>query len=337
MSYRTRILAIPFFLVTTVCASWAADSLEGVEAHVRPSSFHVPLGHPVWVTFFLENTTDKSVQISVHGTEPMLPPPDMGLPMSHVFSGGNAAGVNVFTDSGRRWELPVGYKAPTQAPLVLLAPLSTVGSRIDLREYFPSLRGAGQYKINWKPYRGALTSETITINIAPLKQVEITTDDGTMILKLYYEEAPETVSNFLELAKTGFYTGKTFHRVEPGYMMQGGCPRGDGTGIRIDGKRVQAEANNRPHEKGSVSMALLDDDADSGSCQFFICNTRQKEWDGKYTVFAQLVGEESLATLDRLMATPVDDLGRPQKTIYMRSVKVTDAPAEQPAYGHTSP
>jgi cyclophilin family peptidyl-prolyl cis-trans isomerase len=75
-------------------------------------------------------------------------------------------------------------------------------------------------------------------------------------------------------------------------------------------------------------MALLEDDPDSGSCQFFLCNTRQKDWDGRYTVFGQLEGEESFATLDRLMSTPVDDKGRPVRTLYMRTVRVVDAPSE---------
>jgi len=190
------------------------------------------------------------------------------------------------------------------------------------------LRSGGRYRVSWSPYNGDVASKTITVTIAPRKQVEIVTDEGTMTLRLFYNEAPQHVENFIELVKTGSYAGKTFHRLEPGYLLQGGCPRGDGTGIRSDGKRVPAEFNEHVHQKGSVSMALLGDDPDSASCQFFICNTRQKEWDGRYTVFAQLVGEESLTTLDRLMLTPVDERGRPQKTLYLRSVRLTDAPPD---------
>jgi cyclophilin family peptidyl-prolyl cis-trans isomerase len=302
--------------------------IPGVVAVVRPVSTHVPIGHPLWVHFSLENTTDKAVTLAVPGVEPEIPPAEMGLPLSHVFSGGQNAGVTVSTESGRRWELPVGYRSSPQAPILLLAPHCIVGARIDLRDFFPSVRGAGTYRVVWKPYAGALSSEPSTITVAPLKQVEMVTDDGTLTFRLFHDDAPETVANFLELAKSGFYTGKTFHRVEPGYMIQGGCPRGDGTGIRADGKRVRAELNSRTHEKGSVSMALLEDDPDSASCQFFICNTRQRDWDGKYAVFAELVGAESMATLDRLMSTPVDEAGRPTRTLTMRAVKITDAPLE---------
>jgi len=77
-------------------------------------------------------------------------------------------------------------------------------------------------------------------------------------------------------------------------------------------------------------MALLNDNPRSASCQFFICNTRQPEWDGKYTVFGQLVGDESFETLDRLMATPVDDQGRPvgPTPLQIRSIRIVTAPRE---------
>jgi len=120
---------------------------------------------------------------------------------------------------------------PTQAPILLLAPRSTVGTTLDLRKYFPSLRGAGQFRLSWKPYAAGVASETVLLTIAPRKQVEMVTDDGTLTISLYYDDAPQHVANFLELAKSGFYTNKTFHRVEPGYMIQGGCPRGFTSGF----------------------------------------------------------------------------------------------------------
>jgi cyclophilin family peptidyl-prolyl cis-trans isomerase len=149
-----------------------------------------------------------------------------------------------------------------------------------------------------------------------------------MMMRFFYEDAPSTVANFIELAKSGFYSSKVFHRIEPGYLIQGGCPRGDGTGIRLDGKRIPAEFNGRIMDKGRVAMALLNDDPDSASCQFFICNTRQKDWDGRYTVFGELVGEESFATLERLMNRDVDEQGRPLDPLYMRSVRIIDAPSD---------
>jgi cyclophilin family peptidyl-prolyl cis-trans isomerase len=147
-----------------------------------------------------------------------------------------------------------------------------------------------------------------------------------MTVRFFYADAPKTVGNFIELAKSGFYDRTTFHRIEPGYLLQGGCPKGDGTGIRADGKRIPAEFNSRPVDKGTVAMALLEDEPDSASSQFFICNTRQKEWDGRYTVFGELVGEASYETLDRLMATPVDEHGHPTRTLHVRSARIVDTP-----------
>ena len=286
------------------------------------------MNQPVWVQFLIENRSNESVTLAVPGTDPAIPSPEVGLPVSHIFSGGaSSSGVTVTTDAGRPWDQPAGFHPPKETPILLVAPHGMAGTTLDLREYFPSLRGAGQFRISWKPYGGALTSEVVLLTIAPRKQVEIDTDEGVMTIELFYDDAPQTVENFLDLAKSGFYTGRSFHRLEPGYLVQGGCPRGDGTGIRLDGKRVPAEFNTRPQQKGSLSMALLDDDSDSASCQFFICNTRQKDWDGKYTVFGQLVGDVSNETLDRLMATPVDDKGRPTRPLIMRNVRVIDAPS----------
>ncbi len=306
----------------------ADGSIPGLEAHVEPVTHYVPLNHPVWVRFSIENTADEPISLTVPGAEPEIPSPEVGLPLSHVFSGHDSSGIVLTTESGRRWDEVVGFHAPARAPILVLAPHSMVGTTIDLRRYFPSLRGAGEFRVEWAPYGGAITSKRVTLTIAPRKQVEIVTDDGTLTIALLYDDAPRHVANFLDLARSGFYTGKTFHRLESGYMIQGGCPRGDGTGIRLNGKRIPAEFNARPHQKGSVSMALLEDDPESGSCQFFICNTRQKDWDGRYTVFGQLVGDESMEALDRLMQAPIDDQGRPQRTIYMRAVRVTDAPTD---------
>lgn len=227
------------------------------------------------------------------------------------------------------WGEPVGYRAVTKAPILMLAPRSGVGLTLDLREYFPALRGAGRYRIMWRPYGGGLSSDPVSLTIAPLKRAEITTDLGAMAVQLFYEDAPMHVDNFVELAESNFYDGLSFHRIEPGYLLQGGCPRGDGTGIRLDGKRVAAEFNGQRLRKGTLAMALLDDDPDSASCQFFICNTRQKEWDGRYTVFGQLVGESSYETLDRIMASEVDGTGRPVKPLLIRSIGIVEAQPDQ--------
>lgn len=323
-----------FSILAAITGGPRADvqgSVQGLTARVIPKSRMVPLNHPIWVEFVIENTSNEAITLTVPGTEPAIPSPEVGLPLAHIFSGAaTESGVVVAAENARSWDQPVGFHRSDHAPILVLAPRGTVGLTLDLRDYFPVLRSAGQFRVAWKPYGGAVSAVPAMITVAPRKQVEIDTDDGVMIVELFYDDAPQTVENFLELTRSGAYTGKTFHRLEPGYLLQGGCPRGDGTGIRLDGKRVPPEFNHQPHEKGTLSMALLDDDVDSASCQFFISNTRQKDWDGRYTVFGRLSGASSIATLDRLMATPVDANGRPTRPLVMRNLRISDAPSLPP-------
>lgn len=300
-----------------------------VHAELHPVSPRIPVGQPVWVRFSIENRGSQATTLTVPGARPAIPSPEVGLPLAHIFSGGSTTGVSVKTESGRQWEEPVGFRSHAEAPILMIAPHSSVGITVDLRDYFPVLRGAGRYRVTWSPYGGQVHSDPIVLLIAPLKHAEIVTDEGTLTLRFFYSDAPLTVDNFLELAESGFYNGKTFHRLEPGYLLQGGCPRGDGTGIRPDGKRLPPEFNAHPMSKGTVAMALLEGDPYSASCQFFICYTRQREWDGKYTAFAELIGDASFDTLDRLMATEVDENSRPVHPLVMRQVRVIDAPADE--------
>jgi peptidyl-prolyl cis-trans isomerase B (cyclophilin B) len=303
--------------------------LPGVRAEVRPISTQVPTGRPVWVRFSIHNMNDEAVTLQVPGRELTIPSPEVGLPISHILGGNSPAAVTVSAESGRYWDEPLGHRKSAEAPLLLLAPHSTVGATLNMKDYFPALRGAGQYRITWQPYGGMIEAQSAVVTIAPLKYVEIITDTGSMTIRFFYADAPNHVANFLDLVESGFYMGKRFHRIEPGYLLQGGCPRGDGTGIRPDGKRVAAEFHDTPFRKGSVAMALLDDDPDSASCQFFICYTRQKEWDGRYTIFGELIGEQSFETLDQLMATPVDEEGRPTQPLVMRNVRSMPAPPDE--------
>ena len=118
-------------------------------------------------------------------------------------------------------------------------------------------------------------------------QAVIETERGTMTLDLYATEAPGTVANFSKLARSGFYDGLTFHRVIPQFVIQGGCPRGDGTGG--PGYAIPCETDGNPHRhvRGSLSMAHAG--KDTGGSQFFICHTQLPHLNGVHTVFGQLV------------------------------------------------
>ena len=101
-----------------------------------------------------------------------------------------------------------------------------------------------------------------------MKQVTIHTNHGDMNLTFFPDKAPKHVENFVDLAETGFYDGKTFHRIIDGFMIQGGCPQGNGMG---DGpRRLQAEFNDTPHVLGTLSMAR-GRSPDSATAYFFVC------------------------------------------------------------------
>jgi cyclophilin family peptidyl-prolyl cis-trans isomerase len=109
---------------------------------------------------------------------------------------------------------------------------------------------------------------------------------GTIRIKFYPKDAPNTVKNFILLAKKGFYDGLTFHRVEPGFVVQGGDPNGNGTGG--PGYTIKAEFNDQKHVKGAVAMARSQD-PDSAGSQFYICLEAAPFLDHHYTVFGQVV------------------------------------------------
>lgn len=145
----------------------------------------------------------------------------------------------------------------------------------------------------------------------PYPTVTITMADGqVMRLELYPACAPNTVANFVNLCESGFYNGLTFHRVVPGYMIQGGDPNGDGTGdagYTIAGEFAENGFDNPLlHERGVISMARYESDVNSASSQFFLMQYNYPELDGRFAAFGRIVDEESLAVLDSIATTAVD-------------------------------
>jgi len=114
----------------------------------------------------------------------------------------------------------------------------------------------------------------------------IETEKGTIKFKFFEEDAPNTVANFINLTEKHFYDGLTFHRYEPGFVIQGGCPYGNGTGG--PGYTIKAEFNSKPHIAGTVAMARAQD-PDSAGSQFYICLAPAPFLDRQYTVFGQVV------------------------------------------------
>ena len=159
-----------------------------------------------------------------------------------------------------------------------------------------------------------------------MKQATIHTPFGTMTARFFSDVAPRHVENFLDLSEQGFYDGLTFHRIIDGFMIQGGCPKGTGTGNGP--RRLTAEFNDRPHQTGTLSMARASD-PNSASCQFFICLDRCDFLDGEYTVFGELVDKASLETLKKIGKVPVKDSGQGERSTPIKAVKIDKVTVEE--------
>ena len=170
----------------------------------------------------------------------------------------------------------------------------------------------------------ALTAEQVEALAGQV--AELRTSQGTLVLELLPEKAPGTVQNFVELAGSGFYDGTTVHRVIPGMFAQGGDPTGTGDGG--PGYFIQAEFNDEPHVRGTVSMARLRH-PDSAGSQFFICLAPLPHLDGGYTAFGRVLsGDDVLERIEKLgRATPQ---GTPIETITLEKVVIRPrSPAER--------
>ena len=156
--------------------------------------------------------------------------------------------------------------------------------------------------------------------------VRITMQDGGVIdLELDAQAAPITVENFLKLVKDGFYDGLTFHRVIPGFMIQGGCP--DGTGMGGPGWHIKGEfarngvPNPIKHTRGVISMARAMDPNSAGS-QFFIMHEDAPHLDGGYAAFGHVVA--GMDVVDRIAQVATDYNDRPLTPVVMESVRVVE-------------
>ena len=155
----------------------------------------------------------------------------------------------------------------------------------------------------------------------PIVTIEME-DGGIMKAELYPEVAPNTVNNFISLIQKGYYDGLIFHRVIPGFMIQGGCP--DGTGMGGPGHTIKGEflsngvENTLRHTRGVLSMARANN-PDSAGSQFFIMHADAPHLDGQYAAFGKVV--EGMEAVDEIAAVPTDYSDRPR--VVQRMAKVT--------------
>jgi cyclophilin family peptidyl-prolyl cis-trans isomerase len=237
--------------------------------------------------------------------------------------------------------------------------------QVDVRKMFPILATPGTYLLYALPQqsksirdfagtplvigvrddrrRGAPPGAMV-VKVEPLCYATLTTEKGPLTIAFFYDVAANTTASFLDLAGSSFYDGLTFHRIVPGFVVQGGDPRGDGSGG--PGYMIDAEFNDRPHEEGVLSMARSGDPneasgapprsefANSAGSQFFICldyNTT-KQLDRRYTAFGRVI--EGMDAVKQLAAVPLADerSGRPQNPPLIQKVEVKPVTAQANPY-----
>ena len=158
--------------------------------------------------------------------------------------------------------------------------------------------------------------------MAETARAVIETSKGEIEIEFLPDKAPGHVENFLKLARKGFYDGTTFHRVIPGFMIQGGCPNTkDGSGSKGSpgtggpGYHIDAEFNDTTHARGVVSMARAQDPNSAGS-QFFVCVTDSTFLDGQYSAFGKVV--RGMEVADAIVNSPRDATDNPNERIEMK-------------------
>jgi cyclophilin family peptidyl-prolyl cis-trans isomerase len=154
-------------------------------------------------------------------------------------------------------------------------------------------------------------------------QFELDTSAGKITLDLHSDIAPGHVANILGLAKIGYYDGLTFHRIIKGFMIQGGCPEGTGTGG--PGYTIKAEFNKTRHEPGVLSAARTSDPNSAGS-QFFICLAAHSHLDGQYTAFGKTADPESLKVVQAIGNVATGPNDRPKTPVTIKSARVVETP-----------
>jgi peptidyl-prolyl cis-trans isomerase B (cyclophilin B) len=234
------------------------------------------------------------------------------------------------------------------------------GKSVDLKTIFPHVADPGTYLLYAVPKGTAATKSgapkdflgtplvievtadqqqpqvAMITHVIPLQYAEITTEAGTIKAMFYYDSAPHTVDNFLQLAAGGFYDGLVFHRIIPTFMIQGGDPLGSEGPPRMGtggpGYQLPAEFNDRPHLEGVLSMARAQDPNSAGS-QFFICldysNTHQL--DHQYTAFGRVVS--GMDAVKKIAGAKTDaSNNRPEQPQVITKVEVKPVTASDNPY-----
>jgi cyclophilin family peptidyl-prolyl cis-trans isomerase len=214
------------------------------------------------------------------------------------------------------------YRTPLADPeteAIDLEPSQIWGRRVDITPLIDDKQD-GWHKLVFRS--SSLISGEVKLFVIKDYIATIQTNYGDIVIGFFPHDAPNHVLNFVRLAKRGFYDNLTFHRIIAGFMMQGGDPKGDGTGG--PGYQLDAEfSKTRRHIAGTLSMARRGDDINSAGSQFFICFRELPHLDGNYTIFGQVI--KGMEVVRKIEVVKVDRLQghRPIKKVLIKSIKIT--------------
>jgi peptidyl-prolyl cis-trans isomerase B (cyclophilin B) len=161
------------------------------------------------------------------------------------------------------------------------------------------------------------------IDVNKVYVARMETTEGPIVIELYPKQAPHHVNSFVFLAKEGFYNGVIFHRVIPGFMIQGGDPTGTGTGG--PGYNLKAEFNETKHTRGVLSAARSQS-PDSAGSQFFLMHGDSPHLDGQYTAYGKAV--EGLDVIDKIVNAPTGANDRPRNPASIKGIKIEEKAAK---------
>lgn len=298
-----------------------------LRVEVQPEKVRFPPESPVRVRLILANESDDPIEVPL---DTAVTADYVTLPEPIVFGPLERRALSLTAPGDPPESIPPPgriVEAGNVTTSLKLGPRAVLGASIDLRTLTDTASYPGSYRLEWRPFDGKYGTAVAPVRIESRKQAILVTDLGKVTFDLAYDRAPLNVENFLELVEGGFYNGKSFHRVIPGFVAQGGCPKGDGTGVRPDGRTVPAEFSDAPVDVGTLMMARKPGDLNSASCQFFVALAREPKLDGQYTIIGQARDEESLRTLQAIAAVPTDRRDRPISPLMIRSINLVE-PAE---------
>lgn len=191
--------------------------------------------------------------------------------------------------------------------------------------------GTSAEKENTAKESGKKTDYSSAVKENPIVTITMSNDEK-IVIELEPSTAPNSVANFISLVEEGYYDGLIFHRVIPGFMIQGGDPSGNGTGgpgYTIEGEfSSNGFENNLKHERGVISMARMEDLNTAGS-QFFIMVEESPQLDGKYASFGKVI--EGMETVDAIVAADRDSANKPLEDQQMKKVEVDTKGFDYPA------